>query len=155
MSIWNFDAFKEDTAKKIQILLLQLQLIVSPSSLNIFFQYFPIKYKLLCWTKKDRSYFTGDFWTLVNRHDKATYFCVHSSMTIFQIPITQILQLLLTSFLSGVMEVLLFLGYLHLFLNFREKNCRLRICIFEKLFIDKCNVTVTHDDCEIDLLETY
>jgi len=47
---------------------------------------------------------------------------VHSSMTIFQISITQTVQLQLTSFFdlrAGIMEILLYLGAPCLFLNFR------------------------------------
>jgi len=48
----------------------------------------------------------------------------HSSMMIFEILITQIVQLQLTSFFvrAGVMEILLYLGHPCSFLNFRQKN---------------------------------
>ena len=75
MSIWNFDVFQEDWTKKILgVLLLELQLIVTPLSLNIFIQYFSLKWKAPCWTKQHRKFFTGDLWTLVNRCYKATCF---------------------------------------------------------------------------------
>jgi len=51
--------------KIIGILLLVLQLIVTPISLNIFIQYFAIKCKVPCWTKQDSAVFTGDLWTLL------------------------------------------------------------------------------------------
>jgi len=45
-------------------------------------------------------------------------------MMIFEILITQIVQLQLTSFFvrAGVMEILLYLGHPCSFLNFRQKN---------------------------------
>jgi len=55
-------------------MLLELQLIVTPFSLNIFIQYFAVKYKAPCWTKQHRKFFTGDLWTLVNHCYKATCF---------------------------------------------------------------------------------
>jgi len=74
MSIWIFDVSQEDWTKKILVLLLELQLIVTPLSLNIFIQYFAVKWKASCWTKQHRKFFTGDLWTLVNRCYKATCF---------------------------------------------------------------------------------
>ena len=35
--------------------------------LNIFIQYFAVKWKAPCWRKQHRKFFTGDLWTLVNR----------------------------------------------------------------------------------------
>ena len=65
--------------KILGVLLLELQLIVTPlcsllSALNIFIQYFAVKWKAPCWTQQDRKFFTGDLWTLVNRCYKAACF---------------------------------------------------------------------------------
>jgi len=48
------------------------QLIVTLLSLNIFIQYFAVKWKDLCWTKQHSKFSTGDLWTLVNHCYKAT-----------------------------------------------------------------------------------
>jgi len=54
-------------------------------------------------------------------------------MIIFQMPIIQMLQLLLTLFLylrAGVMEILLFLGDPSLFFNFKQTNSYHYILVF-------------------------
>ena len=67
--------FSRGLDKKILgVLLLELQLIVIPLSLNIFIQYFAVKWKVPCWTKQHWKFFTGDVWTLVNCCYKATCF---------------------------------------------------------------------------------
>jgi len=53
---------------------LALHLMVTPTFLNVFIQYFKVKCKVPCWTKQDRKFFTGDFWTLVNCCYKAICF---------------------------------------------------------------------------------
>jgi len=65
---------RELDQKILGVLLLELQLIVTPLSLNIFIQYFAVKWQALCWTKQHRKFFTGDLWTLVNHRYKATCF---------------------------------------------------------------------------------
>ena len=72
LKFWGF--LRELDQKIHGLLLLELQLIVTHLSLNIFIQYFAIKWKAPCWTKQHRKFFTGDLWTLVNRCYKATCF---------------------------------------------------------------------------------
>ena len=72
MKFWCFSGGLDQ--KILVVLLLELQLIVTPSSLNIFIQYFAIKWKAPCWTKQHTKFFTGDIWTLVYRCYKATCF---------------------------------------------------------------------------------
>ena len=55
-------------------MLLELQLSVTTLSLNIFIQYFVVRWKAPCWTKQHWKFFTGDLWTLVNYCYKATCF---------------------------------------------------------------------------------
>ena len=113
---------RELDQKIVGVLLLELQLIVTPLSLNVFIQYLTMKWKAPCWTKQHRKFFTGDLWTLVNRCYKATCFsCAfkhddilntynsNSATSIFYVR-------------AGVMEILLYLGHPCLFLIFRQKN---------------------------------
>ena len=72
LKLWCFSRGLDQ--KILRVLLLELQLIVIPLSLNIFIQYFAVKRKAPCWTKQHRKFFTGDLWTLVNRCYKATCF---------------------------------------------------------------------------------
>ena len=58
-----------------------LKFDVTPLSLNIFIQYFAVKWKAPCWTKQHRMFFTGDLWTLVNRCYKATFFHLHANIS--------------------------------------------------------------------------
>jgi len=64
LKFWCF--LKELDQKILGVLLLELHLIVTPLSLNIFIQYFAVKWKAPRWTKQHRTFFTGDLWTLVN-----------------------------------------------------------------------------------------
>ena len=72
LKFWCF--LRELDQKIIGVLLLKLQLIVTPLSLNIFIQYFAVKWKAPCSTKQHTKFFTGDLWTLVNHCYKATIF---------------------------------------------------------------------------------
>jgi len=72
LKFWCF--LRELDQKNLGVLLLELQLIVTPLSLNIFIQYFAAKWKAPCWTKQHRQFFTGDLWTVVSRWNKARCF---------------------------------------------------------------------------------
>ena len=70
---WNYEhlkfwCFSRGLDQKILgVLLLELWLSVTPLSLNMFVQYFAVRWKAPCWRKQHRKFFTSDLWTLVNR----------------------------------------------------------------------------------------
>ena len=70
LKVWCFS--RELDQKILGVLLLELELIVTPLSLNTFIQYFAVKWKAPCWTKQHRKFFTGDLRNLVNHCRKAT-----------------------------------------------------------------------------------
>ena len=112
--------------KILGVLLLELQLIVIPLSLNIFIQHFAVKWKAPCWTKQHRKFFTGDLSTLVNRCYKATRFsCAFKHDDILNTYNSNSATSIDFIFYvrAGVMEILLYFGHPYLFLNFRQKNC--------------------------------
>ena len=108
------------------VLVLKLQLIVTPLSLNIFIQYFAVKWKATCWTKQHRKFFTGDLWTLVNRWNKATCFsCTFKHDDILHAwnsnSATSIdFIFLCKGWCYG--DTILYLGHPCLILNFRQKS---------------------------------
>ena len=61
--------FKMIGPKILGVLLLQLQLILTPLSLIIFIQYFAVKYKVSCWTQQNKVF---HWWPL--KPDTATRF---------------------------------------------------------------------------------
>jgi len=63
MSIWNWCFSRGLDQEIFGVLLLELQLIFTPLSLNIFIQYFAVKWNPPCWTKQHRTFFTGDLST--------------------------------------------------------------------------------------------
>ena len=113
--------------KFLAVLLLKLQLIVTPLSLNIFIQYFAAKWKTPCWTKQHRKFFTGDLGTLVNRCYKATCFsCAFKHddiLNTYNSNSATSIDYIIFYVRAGVTEILLYLGHPCLFLNYMQKNC--------------------------------
>jgi len=124
MSIWNWCFSRGLDQKILGILLLEFQLIVTPLYLNIFVQYFAVKWKAPCWTNQHRKFFTGDFWTLVNRCYKATCFsCAFKHDDIINTCNSNSATSIDFIFLrAGVMDILLYLGHPCLFFIFRQKT---------------------------------
>jgi len=126
MSIWNFDVFQEDWTKKF------LELCCwNFNWLSLLFLWI-FSFNILQWSTRlhaeqnnteSFSLVTSEPWLIIVIRQHVFY--VHSSLTIFKIPITQIVQFQLTSFFyvrAGVMEILLYLGHPCLVLNFRQKK---------------------------------
>jgi len=111
--------------KILGVLLLELQLLVTPLSLNIFIQYFTVNWKPPCWTKQHRMFFTDDLWTLVNHCYEATCFsCAFKHDDILNTYNSNSATSIDFIFYgrAGVTEILLYLGHLCLFTNFRQKT---------------------------------
>jgi len=126
--------------KIIGYLLLELQLSVTPLSLNIFIQYFAVRWKAPCWTKQHRKFFTGDLWTLVNRCYKATCFSrafKHDDiLNTYNSNSATSINFIFFIPRAGVVEILHYLGHPCLFFNFRQKNAYVYIKVYkhEKYF---------------------
>ena len=125
---------RELDQKILGVLLLELQLIVTPLSLNIFIHYFAVKWKAPCWTKQHRKFFTGDLWTLVNHCYKATCFsCAFKHddiLNTYNSNSANSIDFIFFNVRAGVMEILLCLGHSCLFLNFRQK----KLCLYNSMY---------------------
>jgi len=123
MSIRNFDVFQEDWTKKFLEFCCWNFNWVSLLYLWIFSSSILQKGGRLHVEQNNTESFalvTFEPWLIVVIRKHVFY--VYSSITIFQIPITQIVQLQLTYIFcvrAGVMEILQYLGHPCLFLNFR------------------------------------
>ena len=97
-----------------------------PLSLNIFIQYFAVKWKAPCWTKQHRQFFTGDLWTLVNHCYKATCFSCgfkHDDISnTYDSNSATSIDFIFLNVRTGVIKVILYLGHPCLFFIFRQKK---------------------------------
>jgi len=116
------------------ILLLELQLIITHASLNIFIQYFAVKCKDSCWIKQDKV-FPADITTLINCCYKATFKHDDISNT-YNLNSTTSIDFIFFYSQVDVMKILQFLGNPCLFLNFRQKM----ICLYTYQVFFKENV---------------
>ena len=127
--------------KILGVLLLELQLTVTPLSLKIFIQYFAVKWKRPCWTKQHRKFFSGDLSTLVNCCYKATCFsCAFMHYDILNTCNSN--SATSTDFIfcvrAGVMEILLFLGHpCFMFELQAKKNVYIIVYMYLKIFFIK------------------